>query len=535
MKTSLRRSESARCIAPFCFMACVACGSMAHALNITVDYTYDLLANGGTGFFETTPAAKDAVNAAAADISAAIGPSLSAVPTDVFTGVSSGATATIDCAMAFRNPSTGAGVLVEDLAPIQADAFTVYAGMRPQFSMALATGEAATFQYQRTLSGTPANQAAAFSVAASLLNSVMAREAGGDPGPINYGKNPLYGEPLTVLTFGPIAGSISFDVDTDNNGAQDPAATLDAFWHYEHNQPVAAGQADFYTVSLHEILHSLGFGLRLFFDNMTWDQMRAGQDWNGSSVKALNGGSGVNMLWVDESHIGDPDGVGPNGFMSTRITDGAPQEVVMDPRPDPGLRKFLTHMDLAFMQDIGYALAPGFAAGDFNEDNLVDADDLAAWRVGFGTLNSATHMQGDADGDFDVDGADFLGWQRQLDSGLATRAVPEPAAQLMMGLVLAGAVVVMRFRPRGRSLIAPLLVCCMPAASSGADSFWVNAGTGNWFVGSNWSSGAPNSATGHTSTTAGRRSCSILLPSPTSLRLAITPPMSERLKSSAVR
>ena len=84
---------------------------------------------------------------------------------------------------------------------------------------------------------------------------------------------------------------------------------------------------------------------------------------------------------------------------------------------------------------------PPLAAADFDEDGDVDGDDLAAWTAGFGTADSATHMQGDADGEEDVDGADFLVWQQQLDGGAgdlaSSAAVPEPAAVLLLGQVLA--------------------------------------------------------------------------------------------------
>jgi hypothetical protein len=72
-------------------------------------------------------------------------------------------------------------------------------------------------------------------------------------------------------------------------------------------------------------------------------------------------------------------------------------------------------------------------ASDFNSDGVIDAGDLAAWIGGFGTSGAATHMQGDADGDLDVDGADFLTWQRQLriaTTGVA--AVPEPATVVLL-------------------------------------------------------------------------------------------------------
>jgi hypothetical protein len=63
----------------------------------------------------------------------------------------------------------------------------------------------------------------------------------------------------------------------------------------------------------------------------------------------------------------------------------------------------------------------------------VDGDDLTRWRNGFGT--GATHVQGDANADSDVDGADFLTWQRQLggraSNAAMSTAVPEPATALL--------------------------------------------------------------------------------------------------------
>jgi uncharacterized protein YjbI with pentapeptide repeats/formylglycine-generating enzyme required for sulfatase activity len=79
---------------------------------------------------------------------------------------------------------------------------------------------------------------------------------------------------------------------------------------------------------------------------------------------------------------------------------------------------------------------------DFNGDNHVDAADLAAWTSGFGLAGPAADNQGDADFDHDVDGNDFLAWQRQLGSGLpavaAEAAVPEPTTLLICVTTLAG-------------------------------------------------------------------------------------------------
>ena len=46
-------------------------------------------------------------------------------------------------------------------------------------------------------------------------------------------------------------------------------------------------------------------------------------------------------------------------------------------------------------------------AGDFNGDGSVNGADLSEWQGGFDTTIAATHAQGDADGDHDVDGGDF--------------------------------------------------------------------------------------------------------------------------------
>jgi hypothetical protein len=82
------------------------------------------------------------------------------------------------------------------------------------------------------------------------------------------------------------------------------------------------------------------------------------------------------------------------------------------------------------------------AEGDFNLDGVVDGEDLAAWKTGFGTTAGATFRDGDNDRDGDVDGADFLAWQRAAAANGAavnqnSTAVPEPTGLLLaiVGLV----------------------------------------------------------------------------------------------------
>ncbi len=73
-------------------------------------------------------------------------------------------------------------------------------------------------------------------------------------------------------------------------------------------------------------------------------------------------------------------------------------------------------------------------SADFDADGDVDGRDFVAWQRGFGKLINATHAEGDANGDGDVDQDDLLVYQAQyLDPVpevpplLAAYAVPEPA------------------------------------------------------------------------------------------------------------
>lgn len=85
-----------------------------------------------------------------------------------------------------------------------------------------------------------------------------------------------------------------------------------------------------------------------------------------------------------------------------------------------------------FLEELPLAKLPTHSA-DFNEDGYVNAADLTEWRGAYGP-NAA----GDADGDNDTDGADFLHWQRQLAAGSSAAVpVPEPASLTLLLLAAA--------------------------------------------------------------------------------------------------
>lgn len=80
-----------------------------------------------------------------------------------------------------------------------------------------------------------------------------------------------------------------------------------------------------------------------------------------------------------------------------------------------------------------------FAEADFDYSRTVDATDLAAWQSNYGLPSGATRGQGDANGDGQINGRDFLIWQRQAVSGTPSlAAVPEPAAWTLLLIALAG-------------------------------------------------------------------------------------------------
>jgi len=186
-----------------------------------------------------------------------------------------------------------------------------------------------------------AAQAAAMNNAEAASNAALTRGAG-----------PLFGTFTGPeaggysVSYGALAGSLWFDNNTDNTGGIDSEATLDSFWHFELSTPIEPTQNDFYSVALHEMLHAIGVGT-----SDTWNSKRSGTTWLGGEAKALNGGSGTNLLFSDGAHL-------RSGLLSPRLSDGVMQEVVMDPTLTTGTRKYLTQMDLAFLRDLGYTTVP---------------------------------------------------------------------------------------------------------------------------------------------------------------------------------
>lgn len=93
----------------------------------------------------------------------------------------------------------------------------------------------------------------------------------------------------------------------------------------------------------------------------------------------------------------------------------------------------------------GIPIAP-LADPDFNNDGQIDGADFLAWQRGVGINSGATNAQGDANGDGAVNGADLALWKSGYGSAVsAAGAVPEPAA-MGLALLALGAVAAKRRR-----------------------------------------------------------------------------------------
>lgn len=310
----------------------------AQAFTVVLDYTYD-----STGFFGTNLVAKAALEQAAADLSNLITSPLGAISpsTMSFTGNVSGTTVTADWKLAFSNPTTGAATELTNYSASVGE-FRIFVGMRSLSGSTLGQGGPAGLGVGFSGGGIEANWLAAIAAMNSASNSVMMR--GGGPIMGNYTG------PLTLgsttgnynLNYGAIAGTLWFDNDADNNGSAD--ADLSGYWHFNHTTVVAGGHNDFYSVALHEILHTMGFGTGL-----TWDNNVSGATWLGTNAIAENG-TGANLVDLGSgAHIADDT-------MSLTLAGGLAQEVVMGPSIVTGTRKTLTELDVAFLQDLGYSV-----------------------------------------------------------------------------------------------------------------------------------------------------------------------------------
>jgi hypothetical protein len=191
----------------------VFAASPATALNIFLYYSHD---TAGDDFFGSNPLAKAAVDAAAADLEAVIGTTLSAVTNDTVEATSGSTTVGINARYTYTNPVTGATETITDTTTVGgADEFRVYVGVRPLSDTTgigsdstLGQGGPGGAGFSGSFSGLESELVAAVDAAAAAFNSEYTRNGpiystaeqqfhgGGDYGAVYVGVWTDGGEPV---------------------------------------------------------------------------------------------------------------------------------------------------------------------------------------------------------------------------------------------------------------------------------------------------------------------------------------------------
>jgi hypothetical protein len=84
---------------------------------------------------------------------------------------------------------------------------------------------------------------------------------------------------------------------------------------------------------------------------------------------------------------------------------------------------------------------PAPTTADFDGDGDVDGSDFLRWQRGLGTTTGATREMGNADGDGDVDAADLTVWKQQFGQAPSSPiavSVPEPSLAVCAAFAVAG-------------------------------------------------------------------------------------------------
>ena len=268
----------------------------AKAIDIVFDYRYDETANGGNNFFNTQEK-RDLLDDAALYFENAFDDTLDAInPTGSNTW-----------SPRFTNPGTGEDNFADsalDNMMVQANEIIVFAGGHDIAGGAIGTGGPGGY----TASGTQA-----------WLDSIKSR---GEPGVLE--PNPT--------DFAPWGGSIFFDTATT--------------WHFgDASTSVPSATNDFLSVAIHELGHLVGFGIADSWDTFVEEPSANNFVFTGDKSNEIYGGNVP--LTPDSGHWQDGIESQVKG-----LTD--PQETAMDPTLTVGERKFLTDLDYAGLQDIGW-------------------------------------------------------------------------------------------------------------------------------------------------------------------------------------
>lgn len=258
------------------------------AVNLVIDYTYDT-----NGFFNTGTA--NGVQARARIENAAS--TLSGWLSDNWGAISIGSGPNTWTAQFYDPSSTGVITRTNDLS-IANNTFVVFVGGYDLGSGVLGSGGAGGYG----VSGTQ-----------SYVDSIVNR-----------------GDTVGFVDWG---GSIAF-----NN--------TNTVWSFDETTVGLSGKNDFYSVALHELTHTLGFGM---VGNPFWDNEVSGSNFIGTHSQAVYGGPVP--LSLDGGHWAD-------GTDSQIFLTNTAQEAAMTPALTTGTRKLMTTLDMAGLADLGYNVVP---------------------------------------------------------------------------------------------------------------------------------------------------------------------------------
>jgi hypothetical protein len=383
----------------------------AAAITLKLDYSYDTGGFFGSG--NPQGAAAGAQAKAALDAAASF---YSAILTDTFDPIivpahyhstypDSTGDVTWSWQAKFPNPSDDSAtqVSITNL-PVAADEYIIFPGGSSLPGTQAGEGGFGGYSYAKTITGT--NQ-----FTQSDLNTIDSR-------------NTSFVNQITtrgeVSGFSRWGGAVTFDDDGSTN------------WFFDRSSTPSGNVTDFYSVAIHEIAHTLGFGL-----STDWQNLINGSTFTGQNSKNLNGGNPVPLAPApDLAHWAQ-------GTTSVVYGTNTPQEVEMDPSLQNGTRKKLTALDAAGLKDIGWSLgaAPG-TNGDYNNNGIVDAADYTLWRK---NLAHNVTLPNDTTPGM-VTAVDYTVWRTNFGNGVAGSGsgflamhdvAPEPASALLlfMGVV----------------------------------------------------------------------------------------------------
>ena len=225
--------------------------------------------------------------------------------------------------------------------------------------------------------------------------------------------------------FAPWGGSIAFDT-TALNGS-------DRNWHFGIHTEPPPGTIDFLSVSLHELGHLFGFGTADSFANLVVNHTFVGSTTVGlysEAVPTFPEGLNTDQHWGNNL-TSPPYADEPRLALGRSITLGR--------------RTLLSPVDYAAFDDIGWEVPPQLLGlhGNADSDPDVDGNDFLAWQRGNG-LSGVGAALGDFSGDSAVDDYDLWLWTQNYSatsaaiSSATSLGVPEPSTAGLLLLACGG-------------------------------------------------------------------------------------------------